>query len=86
MWCLNNVEQVNLSIMKKINGLIILLLLIAFSCGDKKEEKESTSVKLEELHVEQEIKVLEAVTEEIKKTEASIEESIKKLDEMFNEL
>ncbi len=74
--------------MKRINGLIILLLLIAFSCGDKKEEKEveSDSVKLEKLHVEQEIKVLEAVAEEIKKTEVSIEESIKKLDEMFNEL
>ena len=71
--------------MKKGYSLIILLSLVAFSCGDKKEE-ESTSVKLEALHVEQEIKVLEAVTKDIKNTETSIEESIKKLDEMLNEL
>ncbi len=74
--------------MKHINGLVMLLLLVAFSCGNKKEKKEAedTAVKLEKLHMEQEIKVLEAVTEEMKNTEASIEASIKKLDEMFNEL
>lgn len=74
--------------MKKIKSLIILLSFIVLSCGDKKENKveESTSIKLEDLHVKQEIKVIEAVTEELKSAEASIEESIKILDELFNEL
>lgn len=71
-----------------MKAFVILLSLTVLNCGGKKEKKveESTSIKLEELYVKQEIKVLETVTEEIKNTAISIEESLEKLEEMLNEL
>lgn len=74
--------------MKNLSILMVCIVFGVLGCGDKKEkvEAESTSVKLEELHLQQEIKVLEAVTEELKAAGSGIEASIEKLDNMFNEL
>ncbi len=74
--------------MRNLGILLVCIVFVNLSCGDKKEkvEAESTSVKLEALHLQQEIKVLEAVTEELKAAESEIQASIEKLDNMFNEL
>ncbi|TBN00218.1 hypothetical protein EYD45_14865 [Hyunsoonleella flava] len=71
--------------MKK--SIILLLAIFILSCGNKKDistSKEENSVELKEL--KQEIDSIEAVTNEIKNTEDSIDASVKKLDEMLNEL
>ncbi len=63
-------------------SIIILLVLLAISCGGKKEKNNQA----ENTVLEQEIESIEAVTEELKNTEESIEASIKKLDTMLNEI
>lgn len=63
-------------------SIIILLVLLAIGCGGKKEKDNQ----VENTVLEQEIESIEAVTEELKNTEESIEASIKKLDAMLNEI
>ncbi|WP_298551667.1 hypothetical protein [uncultured Algibacter sp.] len=70
--------------MKKI---IILLSILILSCGNKKEKTVSEELtKTEITELKQEIDSIEEITGEIKQTEESIEASIKKLDEMLNEI
>lgn len=63
-------------------SVMILLVLIAISCGGKKDKNNQE----ETIELKQEIDSIEAFTEEIKNTEESIEASIKKLDDMLNEI
>lgn len=68
-------------------SIILLFSVVILSCGDKKDKsanKEQNTV--EEIELKQEIDSIEAVTNEIKNTEESIDASVKKLDEMLNEL
>lgn len=70
--------------MKKI---IILLSILILSCGNKKEKTVSEELnKTEITELKQEIDSIEEITGEVKQTEESIEASIKKLDEMLNEI
>ena len=62
--------------------LILVLSIFILSCGNKKNntsQAESTILK-------QEIDSLKLVSEEIENTEESIDASIKKLDDMLNEM
>ncbi|WP_298340430.1 hypothetical protein [uncultured Algibacter sp.] len=75
--------------MKNLNILILFLSLTILSCGNKKEKKNVDSeANIEEVSTElkQEIESIEALNEELKNTEKSIEASIKKLDDMLNEI
>ena len=75
--------------MKNLNILILFLSLVVLSCGNKKEKESSESKpNIEEITTElkKEIESVESVTEEIMNAEESIEASIKKLDDMLNEI
>ncbi|MFS4483662.1 hypothetical protein ACKGJY_11635 [Hyunsoonleella sp. 2307UL5-6] len=63
--------------------LILSLSIFFLSCGKKQKKKDKIEASSE---LKQEIDSLELVTKEIKSTEESIEVSIKKLDDMLNEI
>ncbi|TYA78533.1 hypothetical protein [Seonamhaeicola marinus] len=66
-------------------SIIVLALLFALSCGDKKEKKTITN-EIEAKELKQEIDSIERITEQINNTEESIEASIVKLDNLLNEI
>lgn len=75
--------------MKNLSILILFLSLAVLSCFDKKEKESTNSnTSIEEVSTElkQEIESIETATEEIKNTQESIEASIKKVDDMLNEI
>ena len=69
---------------------MIILLLIIISCGKNKAEKVNNKiveiVEIEQLKLEEEINIIDSLSEELETAKTSIEESIKKLDALFNEL
>ncbi len=68
-------------------SIIILLTLLAFSCGNKKDKENSdTAIVVDSTELKQEIDSLENFTEEIKNTEESIEASIKKIEDLLNDI
>ncbi len=74
--------------MKSLNLKLIVLSLIVFSCGENKNKKinESTTVKISQLMLEEEINSIDSLSLEFEAAKSNIEESIKKLDELINEL
>lgn len=81
--CQNYIDNPNSFNMKK-QILILLLSSFILSCGGK--EKNQNQSESNEIELIQEIDSIEAATKELKSTEESIEASIKKLDDMLNEI